>query len=180
MGRSRALRPTQALVWATVRAGLWLAPSTTLRIQLGQVTTLEAASLVRNMDSATRRQLVEVYRSLWSGRGFRCDLGHTSSSDEPIARPALIMRGVHDPSVPAAHAARLHALFAENECIELDAESHLIWLGRSADEVWRTPALVPATVLRLTAPSSPDCGPGSGGRTLGSDMCGMGLSTPVE
>ena len=108
-----------------------------LRIQLGQVTTLDATGLVRDMDATTRRQYVEIYRSLWSGDGFACDLGHDSSPDEPIAQPALIMRGVHDPSVPAAHAARLRALFAEHESIELDAESHLIWLGRSADEVWR-------------------------------------------
>jgi pimeloyl-ACP methyl ester carboxylesterase len=129
--------PPQALVWAAVRAGLWLAPLAMLRIQLGQVSTLDAAQLVRDMDAATRRQYVEVYRSLWSGRGFMCDLGHESCRDEPIAQPALIMRGVHDPSVPAAHAARLRALFAEHESIELDAESHFIWLGRSADEVWR-------------------------------------------
>ena len=116
---------------------MWPAPSAMLRIQLGQVTTLDATGLVRDMDSATRRQYVEVYRSLWSGLGFLCDLEHTSSSDVPTLQPALIMRGVYDPSVPAAHAARLRALFPEHESIELDAESHFIWLGRSADEVWR-------------------------------------------
>jgi pimeloyl-ACP methyl ester carboxylesterase len=129
--------PPQALVWAAVRAGLRVAPSAMLRFQLGQITTLDAARLVRDMDAATRRQYVDVYRSLWSGRGFRCDLGHESPSGEPLAQPALIMRGVHDPSVPAAHAARLRALFPRHENIEVNAESHLIWLGRSADEVWR-------------------------------------------
>jgi pimeloyl-ACP methyl ester carboxylesterase len=129
--------PPQALVWAAVRAGLWLAPSAMLRFQLGQITTLDAAQLVRDMNPATRRQHVEMYRSLWSGRGFRCDLGHESPSDEPLDKPALIMRGVNDPSVPAAHAARLRSLFPTHEFIELDADSHLIWLGRSADEVWQ-------------------------------------------
>ena len=129
--------PAQALVWGATRAGLRLAPELTLRLQLGQVTTLDPGRLVREMDAATRERYLEAYRSLWSGQGFLCDLEHESPSDEPIDQPALIMRGTNDPSVPRAHAARLEALCRHHETLELDAETHFIWFGRAAEQVWQ-------------------------------------------
>jgi pimeloyl-ACP methyl ester carboxylesterase len=129
--------PAQALVWGVTRAGLRLAPALTLRLQLGQVTTLDSARLVREMDGATRERYVEVYRSLWSGRGFQCDLQHASPSNEPIDQPALIMRSTNDRSVPRTHAARLQALCRDHEVLDLDAESHFIWFGRTAEQVWQ-------------------------------------------
>jgi pimeloyl-ACP methyl ester carboxylesterase len=129
--------PAQALVWGLTRAGLRLAPALTLRLELSQVTTLDSARLVREMDAATRERYVEVYRSLWSGRGFVCDLGHMSPSDEPIHQPALIIRSTNDRFVPRAHAARLEALCRDHETLEVDAESHFIWFGRSAEQVWQ-------------------------------------------
>ncbi|MEW5991841.1 MAG: alpha/beta hydrolase [Chloroflexota bacterium] len=128
--------PAQALVWGATRAGLRLAPEITLRLELSQVTTLDPGRLVREMDAATREQYLDAYRSLWSGQGFACDLGHESPSDEPIDQPALIVRGTNDPSVPGAHAARLKALCRQHEALEVDAETHFIWFGRAAERVW--------------------------------------------
>jgi pimeloyl-ACP methyl ester carboxylesterase len=127
----------QGLVWGTTRLGLRLAPDLTLRLVLGPVTTLDAGSLIREMEGPVRQQYVEAYRSLWSGRGFVCDLGHTSPADDPIEQPVLIVRGTNDPAVPAAHAARLAALCRSHEVLEVDAESHFIWFGRAAAQIWR-------------------------------------------
>lgn len=129
--------PPQALIWWATRAGLRLAPDRTLRLQLGQVTTLDPARIVREMDAATRDRYLDAYRSLWSGKGFLCDLEHVSPSDEPIDQPVLIMRGTNDPSVPGAHAARLEALCRHHETVELDAETHFIWFGRASEQVWQ-------------------------------------------
>ena len=129
--------PAQALVWGVTRAGLRLAPRLTLRLQLAQVTSLDAGRLVREMDASTRRRYVETYRSLWSGRGFLCDLRHESPSDERIEQPTLIIRGLNDPSVPRVHAARLEALCPNHETLEVDAETHLVWFGRAAEAVWQ-------------------------------------------
>jgi hypothetical protein len=38
--------------------------------------------------------------------------------------------------VPPEHAERLASLFPDHERIELDADTHLIWLGPTATEVW--------------------------------------------
>jgi pimeloyl-ACP methyl ester carboxylesterase len=128
--------PAQGLIWGPTRAGLRIAATHTLQIQLSQVSDLNGAALVRSLDPATRAQFVAAYRSLWSGRGFGCDLQHESSSSEPIPQPALIIRSLHDPSVPAEHASRLASLCPRGTVVEVNAESHFIWFGRAADEVW--------------------------------------------
>ena len=128
--------PLQGLVWGTTRASLRIAPSAGLRMQLTQQTTLDAGHVVRDMDDKTREQYLAAFRSLWSGRGFVCDLGHDSPSAAPITQPTLILRGAHDRPVPPAHATRLAALAPDHELVEVDAESHFIWFGRAAYEVW--------------------------------------------
>ena len=88
------------------------------------------------MDEETRDRYLAAFRSLWSGRGFACDLTHDSPSEEPIVQPTLILRGAHDKPVPPAHAARLATLAPNHDLVEVDAESHFIWFGRAASEVW--------------------------------------------
>lgn len=128
--------PLQAAVWGSIRGGLRIAPSAGLRLQLTPLTTLDPARVVREMDDVTRDRYLAAFGSLWSGRGFACDLSHDSPSDAPILQPTLILRGAHDRAVPPAHAARLAALAPHHELVEVDAESHFIWFGRAAGEVW--------------------------------------------
>ena len=59
-----------------------------------------------------------------------------SPSDAPILQPTLILRGAHDRAVSPGHASRLAALAPHHERVEVDAESHFIWFGRAAAEVW--------------------------------------------
>ena len=129
--------PLQPAVWGTVRTGLRLAPSLTLRVQLAPLTTLDTGHVVRDMDPTTRDRYLAAYRSLWSGEGFRCDLEHNSPSTLPLGQPALILSSPYDRSVPSAHADRLARLCTDHERVEVEAETHFIWFGRAADEVWK-------------------------------------------
>jgi pimeloyl-ACP methyl ester carboxylesterase len=128
--------PVQPLIWSAVRTGLRLAPSLMLRAQLAPLTTLDAGQVVREMDPATRERYLTAYRSLWSGRGFVCDLEHDSPSTLPLGQPALILSGENDRSVPSVHGDRLASLFPDHERVVVEAETHFIWFGRAADEVW--------------------------------------------
>jgi pimeloyl-ACP methyl ester carboxylesterase len=128
--------PLQWPVWGAVRTGLRFVPSLTLRVQLTPLTTLDPAQIVHEMDPTTRERYLAAYRSLWSGQGFRCDLMHDSPSTLPLRQPALILSGAHDRSVPSIHVDRLARLCADHERVEVDAESHFIWFGRAASEVW--------------------------------------------
>ena len=128
--------PLQPLIWGAVRTGLRLAPSLTLRAQLAPLTTLDPGQVVREMDPTTRERYLAAYRSLWSGRGFVCDLEHDSPSTLPLGQPALILSGAFDRSVQSAHSDRLARLFPDHERVVVESETHFIWFGRAADEVW--------------------------------------------
>ncbi len=83
--------PFQALVWYSIRASLHVAPSVGLLLQLMPQTTLDARRVLRGMDDETRDGYLAAIRSLWSGRGLVCDLGHDSPSEAPIIEPTLIL-----------------------------------------------------------------------------------------
>jgi pimeloyl-ACP methyl ester carboxylesterase len=129
--------PLQPAVWGVIRLDLRVAPSLTLTTQLAPLTTLDPGRVVREMDNATRRRYLAVYRSLSSGKGYLCDLEHESPSAASISQPALILSGANDRSVPAAHADRLARLCPNRERVEVNAETHFIWFGRTEDEVWQ-------------------------------------------
>lgn len=126
----------QAPVWVTVRAALRLAPAETLRVLLSELTTLDPGQVVHEMDAATRAEYVAAFRSLWSREGFICDLDHTSEGSMQLTQPVLILHGRHDRAIPPHHVERLVALCPTNRRIELDADTHFIWFGRTRVEVW--------------------------------------------
>ena len=128
--------PMQALVWSVVRVGMRLAPSATLTAMIKPLTTLDAATVLKEADAATRQQYSRVVGSLWSGRGFRLDLDHSVEPTPALQQPVLILNGKNDPSVPPSHAERLEAICANADRVEVDAETHFIWIGRAAGEVW--------------------------------------------
>jgi pimeloyl-ACP methyl ester carboxylesterase len=129
--------PIQPVVWGAVRTGLRLAPSLTVRALLAPLTTLHPGQVVREMDPATRERYLAAYRSLWSGQGFVCAREHDSQTTLPLRQAALILSGAHDPSVPSTHADRLARLCPDHERMEVEAETHFIWFGRAADQVWK-------------------------------------------
>jgi pimeloyl-ACP methyl ester carboxylesterase len=126
----------QAPVWVTVRAALRLAPAQTLRVLLSELTTLDPGRVVHEMDAATRAEYVAAFRSLWSREGFICDLDHASGGSMQLTQPVLILHARHDRAIPPQHVERLVALCPTNRRIELDADTHFIWFGRTRVEVW--------------------------------------------
>src|SRR3989442_949379 len=85
---------------------------------------------------AIERADVVAFRSLWSGEGFICDLDQKSEGRRQLTRPVLILDGRHDRETPPHHVERLVALCQTNRRIELDADTHFIWFGRTRVEVW--------------------------------------------
>jgi pimeloyl-ACP methyl ester carboxylesterase len=49
----------------------------------------------------------------------------------------LVIYSLHDKTVPSENARRVAAAVATCELYEVPADTHLIWIGRSADAVWQ-------------------------------------------
>jgi pimeloyl-ACP methyl ester carboxylesterase len=107
-----------------------------MRAMLQEMTTLDAGDLIRQMspeDLSFVRRLIESPRS---GTGFTNDLDHRVGDLSAITAPVLAMYSPYDKSVPPKNAQRVASEVAVCELYEVPAETHLIWIGKSAKDVW--------------------------------------------
>jgi pimeloyl-ACP methyl ester carboxylesterase len=124
--------------WALVRFGLRWMPTLTLRGMLQAFTTRPAAELLREMRAADRQFVLAMLLSMQSGSGFLLDLAHTVDGLDRIQTPTLVMYSPHDRSVPPRHAHHVAQHIAGCQLYAAPADSHLIWIGPQADQVWQT------------------------------------------
>jgi pimeloyl-ACP methyl ester carboxylesterase len=77
--------------------------------------------------------MIETSRS---GTGFINDLQHRVDDLSGITAPILFMYSPNDKQVPPGNARRVAAEVAGCELYEVPADSHLIWIGKAANDVW--------------------------------------------
>jgi pimeloyl-ACP methyl ester carboxylesterase len=71
-----------------------------------------------------------------SGTGFVNDTEHRVDSLQGIVAPTLVLYSRYDKFVPPTHVARIAAEIPTAELFEVSADTHLLWIGRTAREVW--------------------------------------------
>jgi pimeloyl-ACP methyl ester carboxylesterase len=99
----------EGLTWGLIRLVLRLAPMTMMRLMLQPMTTLDINVVMQRMSPE--------------------DLSS-------ISAPVLAMYSPFDKSVPPRHAKRVATEVATCELYEVPADTHLIWIGKSAQDVW--------------------------------------------
>ncbi len=70
------------------------------------------------------------------GSGFLNDIEHTVVNLAAITAAVLIMYSAHDKTVSPKNAQRLADEVAQCELFEVRSDTHLIWIGASANDVW--------------------------------------------
>lgn len=135
--------------WALVRFGLRWIPTLILRVMLQAFTTRPAAEMLRQMSAADRQFVVAMLTSMQSGSGFLLDLEHTVDGLDRIQTPTLVMYSPHDRSVPPQHAQHVAQHIVGCRLYAAPADSHLIWIGPQADQVWQTRLAFVRSVTRV-------------------------------
>lgn len=126
----------ERLTWAFVKLFLKLSPQTATRMMLQQLTTSDAGKVVQTLEKDDILFVQRMIQTSQSGTGFLNDVGHRVDSLEGIVAPTLVLYSRHDKFVPPTHAARIVAEIPTAKLVEVSADTHLIWIGKSADEVW--------------------------------------------
>ena len=127
----------ERVTWGLIKLVMRLAPMIMMRAMLQEMTTLDAGDVIRRMspeDLRFVRRLIETSRS---GTGFMNDLDHRVDDFSGITAPVLAMYSRYDKSVPPKNAQRLASEVAACELFEVPADTHLIWIGKSAKDVWQ-------------------------------------------
>ncbi len=131
-----AFGPTEGLTWAFVRLALRLVPQAMLRIMLGALTSLDVGAVMQGMSSADLVFVRRVFETSRSGTGFMLDLQNEVSDLASIQAAVLVLHTPNDKAVPPRHAQRIGAEVAHSTVVAVPAESHLLWIGAAAQEVW--------------------------------------------
>ena len=110
---------------------------TVIRTMLQELTTLNVDEVIKRMsqdDLAFVRRLIETSQS---GTGFVNDIEHRVNDLAGITVPVLVIYSPYDKSVSPSNAKRVAAEVATCELYEVPSDTHLIWIGNYAGDVWQ-------------------------------------------
>ncbi len=68
--------------------------------------------------------------------GFLNDIEHKVDNLAAITKPVLVMYSPNDKTVSPKNAQRIAHEIANCELYEVPSDTHLIWIGKSAKDVW--------------------------------------------
>lgn len=127
----------ERLTWAMLRFALRVMPVATMRMMMREFTTRPIDEVWRRMTPDDVRFVRDMLWTMRSGTGFLQDMEHRADSLATIRAPVLVMYSPYDKSVLPHHAACVAREVPRCEAYEVPADTHLIWMGRHADDVWR-------------------------------------------
>ena len=122
--------------WRLIKLALKFMPNMMIRAMVQQLTTLDVNEVLSRMnkdDLKFVRRMIETSRS---GTGFINDIEHHVDDLSGIVAPVLVMYSPNDKFVPEKNAVRVAAEVKRCELYEVPADTHLIWIGKAAHDVW--------------------------------------------
>lgn len=127
----------EKLTWAAMRLALKFFPQMTIKLLMRELTILDVSEVMRRLNQDDLKFVKQMIRTSQSGTGFINDIEHTINNFTEITMPVLVMYSPNDRAVPPKNAERIAAEVATCELYETPADTHLIWIGRYASEVWQ-------------------------------------------
>lgn len=127
---------TEGLTWGLVMAFLNLCPKQMIRLMMRQLTVLRVDEVLGRMTEEDFRFVYDMIYTFRSGRGFVNDIEHKVGDLSKIAVPVLAIFSPFDGSVLPINSKRVAAEVAGCELFEVPTDSHLLWIGPHAPEVW--------------------------------------------
>ena len=127
----------EKVTWAVIHMMLKLFPIAMIKALLHDLTVLDVDEVVKRMspdDLAFIKRLIQTSRS---GTGFMNDIEHHVDNLAAITKPVLVMYSPNDKTVSPKNARRVVDEVATCELYEVPSETHLIWIGKSAKDVWQ-------------------------------------------
>lgn len=132
IGFGRAAKVT----WAIMHMMLKLFPTAIIKFLLRDLTVLDANVVLNRMsheDLAFVKRMIETSQA---STGFLHDIEHKVDNLDAISRPVLVMYSPHDKTVSPRNAQRVAREISTCELYEVPSDTHLIWIGESAGNVW--------------------------------------------
>jgi pimeloyl-ACP methyl ester carboxylesterase len=81
-----------------------------------------------------RDAMVQFLLACRSGRGWRNDQRPPTDVAADVRQPTLVVASRFDKSVAAKHPRQLAAALSRARLVEVDTPTHILWLGRGAEQ----------------------------------------------
>ena len=133
MGFGRAEKVT----WAFMHLMLKLFPKMMIKALLHDLTVLDVDEVLKRMTEDELTFIKRMLQTSRSGTGFMNDIEHRVDNLAAITRPVLAMYSPNDKTVSPKNARRVASEVAFCELYEVPSDTHLIWIGKSANDVWQ-------------------------------------------
>jgi len=116
---------------------LTLFPTVIIKVLLHDLTTLDVNEVMRRMSEADLSFIKRMLQTSRSGTGFMNDIEHHVDHLATITNPILVMYSPNDRIVSPKNAKRVAEEVTNCELHAVPSDTHLIWIGPSANEVWQ-------------------------------------------
>jgi pimeloyl-ACP methyl ester carboxylesterase len=133
IGFGRAAKVT----WAVMHIMLKLFPTVIIKALLHDLTALEVNMVMKRMSPDDLAFIKRMIQTSQASTGFLNDIEHKVDNLATITKPVLVMYSPNDGTVSPKNARRIASEIATCELYEVPSDTHLIWIGNSAKDVWQ-------------------------------------------
>ena len=116
---------------------LKLFPTVIIKALLRDLTVLDANVVINRMSQDDLAFVKRMIQASQASTGFLNDIEHKVDNLATITKPVLVMYSPNDKTVSPNNARRVADEIATCELYEVPSDTHLIWIGKSAKDVWK-------------------------------------------
>ena len=124
------------VTWLAMHTMLKLFPTVIIKVLLHDLTVLDVDRVIKRMSQDELTFIKRMIQTSQPSTGFLNDIEHKVNNLATITRPVLVMYSPNDKTVSPKNARRVASEIATCELFEVPSDTHLIWIGPSAKEVW--------------------------------------------
>jgi pimeloyl-ACP methyl ester carboxylesterase len=125
------------VTWAVMHMMLKLLPTVLIKALLHDLTILGASVVINRMSQDDLAFVKRMIQTSQASTGFLNDIEHKVDNLATITKPVLVMYSPNDRTVSPKNAQRLASEIATCELYEVPSDTHLIWIGNCAMDVWK-------------------------------------------
>ena len=126
----------EKVTWTFMNLMLKLFPTVMIKALLHDLTVLDVEEVFNRMSKDDLTFIERMLQTSRSGRGFVNDIEHQVDNLAEITRPVLVMYSPNDRTVSPKNAQRIADEVTTCELYVVPSDTHLIWIGKSANDVW--------------------------------------------
>jgi pimeloyl-ACP methyl ester carboxylesterase len=125
------------VTWAVMHGLLKLFPTMIIKALLHDLTVLDVNMVLQRMGPDDLAFVKRMLQTSQASTGFVNDIEHKVENLSTITKPVLVMYSPNDRTVSPKNARRIASEIATCELYEVPSDTHLIWIGNSAKDVWQ-------------------------------------------